>query len=78
MVWAPRGPIFDSTATRGDHHDLDTVPASTCPNVFDAGLASIAYHHIHHPDDAHRIIGRARRQAPIAIGPYGPEVLSYG
>ena len=57
---------------------IGTVQASTCPNVFDAGLASIAYHYLHNPDEAYRIIARARRQAPIAIGPYGPEVLSYG
>src|ERR1700676_678193 len=29
------------------------------------------------PDEAHRIIGQARQRAPIAIGPYGPEALSY-
>jgi uncharacterized protein YjlB len=47
---------------------IDTVQASTCPNVFDAGLPSIAYGHLHSPDEAHRIIGQGRRQAPIAIG----------
>jgi hypothetical protein len=29
------------------------------------------------PDEAHRITAAARRQAPIAIGPHGPEVLSH-
>ncbi|MGH3632829.1 MAG: cytochrome P450 [Mycobacterium sp.] len=56
---------------------IDTVPTSTCPSVFEAGLPSIAYDHLHNTDEAHRIIGRARQQAPIAIGPHGPEVLSY-
>jgi cytochrome P450 len=56
---------------------IDTVPIGTCPNVFDAGLPSVAYDHLHDPDEAHRIIGQARRQAPIAMGPHGPEVLSY-
>src|SRR5258708_5603007 len=56
---------------------IDTVPAGTCPNVFDAGLPSIAYQHLHNPDEAHRIIGQARQQTPIVIGPFGPEVLSY-
>ena len=56
---------------------IDTVQASTCPNVFDAGLPTIAYDHLHSPDEAHRIIAQARLQAPIAIGPHGPEVLSY-
>src|ERR1700722_11409132 len=48
-----------------------------CPSVFAAGLPSIAYDHLTDPDEAHRVIGDARRQAPIAIGPHGPEVLSY-
>jgi cytochrome P450 len=55
---------------------IDTVPTSTCPNFFEAALPSIAYDHLHNPDEAHRIIGQARRQAPIAMGPHGPEVLS--
>ena len=29
------------------------------------------------PDDAHRLIRQARQQAPIALGPHGPEVLTY-
>ena len=47
------------------------------PNAFEAGLPSIAYEHLTDPDEAHRVIADARSQAPIAIGPYGPEVLSY-
>ena len=49
----------------------------TCPSVFDAGLPTVAYDHLRDPDEAHRVIADARRQAPIAIGPHGPEVLSY-
>lgn len=45
--------------------------------VFDAGLPTLAYDHLHDPDEAHRVIADARRQAPIAIGPHGPEILSY-
>ena len=30
-----------------------------------------------HPDEAHAIIRKARQQAPIAIGPHGPELLTY-
>jgi cytochrome P450 len=51
---------------------IDTV----CPSVFDAGLPVIAYVDAQ-PDEAHEIIRRARRQAPIALGPYGPEILAY-
>lgn len=48
-----------------------------CPNVFEAGLPTIDYATAQHPDDAHAIIRRARVQAPIAIGPDGPELLTY-
>jgi cytochrome P450 len=46
-------------------------------SVFDAALPTIAYHGVRRPDIAHDIIARARRQAPVALGPYGPELLSY-
>ena len=29
------------------------------------------------PDEAHAIVRQARKQAPIAIGPHGPELLTY-
>ncbi|MGO9154008.1 cytochrome P450 [Mycobacterium sp.] len=48
-----------------------------CPSVFDAGLPVFRYDDLTDPDEALRVIADARRQAPIAIGPYGPEVLSY-
>ena len=58
---------------------MTTVQASlqTSPNVFDAGLPTFAYDHLTDPDEAHRVIADARVQAPIALGPHGPEVLSY-
>ncbi len=54
-----------------------TVDGSSCPSVFDAGLPTINYEHAQHPDEAHAIISQAREKAPIAIGPYGPELLTY-
>jgi hypothetical protein len=48
-----------------------------CPTVWEAGLPSIAYDHLNDPDAAHRAIADARRQGPLAMGPHGPEVLSY-
>ncbi|MGH3971243.1 MAG: cytochrome P450, partial [Mycobacterium sp.] len=33
--------------------------------------------HLNDPDAARHIIGQARRQSPMALGPHGPEVLSY-
>ncbi|HYR13537.1 MAG TPA: cytochrome P450, partial [Mycobacterium sp.] len=54
----------------------NTMPAAF-PSVFDAGLPSQDYLHTHDPEDAHRAIAQARRQAPIALGALGPEVLTY-
>lgn len=54
-----------------------TVDASTRPSVFDAGLPTIDYELCQGPDEAHKIIHRARQQASIAIGPHGPELLTY-
>ncbi|OBA71164.1 cytochrome [Mycobacterium sp. 1554424.7] len=53
------------------------VDAPIHPNVFDAGLPTIDYEHCQSPDEAHEILHAARRQAPIAIGPHGPELLTY-
>ncbi|GFG94666.1 cytochrome P450 [Mycobacterium timonense] len=54
-----------------------TTLISGCPSVFDAGLPVIAYDHLTDPDAAHGIIDEARELSPIAVGPHGPEVLSY-
>jgi cytochrome P450 len=54
-----------------------TVDRSNCPTVFEAGLPTINYAEAEHPDEAHAIISQAREKAPIAIGPYGPELLTY-
>ncbi|BBY02291.1 cytochrome P450 [Mycobacterium seoulense] len=56
---------------------MTTVQISHCPSVFDAGLPTFRYDHLTDPDEAHGVIHDARKQAPIAIGPHGPEVLSY-
>jgi cytochrome P450 len=54
-----------------------TVDRSSCPSVFDAGLPTIDYEDAQHPDEAHEIIRQARMRAPIALGPHGPELLTY-
>jgi len=54
-----------------------TVDRSSRPSVFDAGLPTINYEHAQHPDEAHAIISQVREQSQIAIGPYGPELLTY-
>jgi cytochrome P450 len=46
------------------------------PKFFDADLPKIDYE-AQSPDEAHAIIRQARLRAPIAIGPHGPELLTY-
>ena len=53
------------------------IDRPTCPNVFDADLPEIDYERCESLEEAHEIIRRARRQAPIAMGPHGPELLTY-
>jgi cytochrome P450 len=48
-----------------------------CPSVFEAKLPPIAYQDAQSPEEAHRRIREARQQGPIAMGPRGPEILSY-
>lgn len=56
---------------------VESLPAQRSPNVFDSGLPILAYEQARHPEEAHRLIGMARRRAPIAMGVHGPELLSY-
>jgi cytochrome P450 len=46
-------------------------------NVFNAGLPTLEYQSAPGPEEAHAIIANARRQAPIALAPHGPELLTY-
>ena len=45
--------------------------------VFEADLPIIDYEDAADPHEARRHIGKALEQGPIAMGPHGPEVLSY-
>jgi cytochrome P450 len=47
------------------------------PSVFDADLPTLAYDVEETPAEVYPRLQAAQRQAPIAIGPFGPEVLSY-
>ena len=55
----------------------DAIRTTSCPNVFETGLPTIAYDHLTDPFEAYHILADARQQAPIAVGPHGPVVLSY-
>ncbi|HWF69023.1 MAG TPA: cytochrome P450 [Mycobacterium sp.] len=52
---------------------VGTAPAS----VFDADLPTLTYDADETPAEVYPRIQEAQRQAPVAIGPFGPEVLSY-
>jgi cytochrome P450 len=47
------------------------------PSVFDADLPTLEYGADETPADVYPRLLAAQRQAPVALGPYGPEVLSY-
>ncbi|GAB3025263.1 cytochrome P450 [Mycobacterium bourgelatii] len=47
------------------------------PSVFDGALPVIAYDQLTDPAEAHRVIAETRAVSPIALGLYGPEVLTY-
>lgn len=49
----------------------------TAPNVFDAGLPTFDYGLTATPHDVLEDVRKAQSRAPIAIGPLGPEILSY-
>jgi cytochrome P450 len=47
------------------------------PSVFDAELPTLAYGAEESPAEVYPRLQAAQRQAPVAMGPHGPEVLSY-
>lgn len=55
--------------------DPQTLPQK--PSVFDAGLPTLSYDVTDTPQDIYPQFRAAQEQAPIALGPIGPEVLSY-
>ncbi len=48
-----------------------------CPDVFDAGLPTLDYDVTDTPAEVYPRIRQAQAQAPIAIGPFGPEIISH-
>src|SRR5262245_47502209 len=57
----------------GDLMTVDTVR----PSVFDAGLPTLDYDLDTTPAQLYPQALAAQQQAPIALGPFGPEILSY-
>lgn len=55
------------------------MPVNTAfPSIFEAGLPTLDYDVLATPEDAWIHLRESQSQAPIAIGPLGPEILSYG
>ena len=50
---------------------------TTKPSVFDAGLPTLSYDLTDTPQEIYPQFRAAQQEAPIALGPIGPEVLSY-
>jgi cytochrome P450 len=50
---------------------------TTSRNVFDAGLPTLTYHVTDTPQQIYPRFRAAQAEEPIALGPLGPEVLSY-
>ncbi|WP_460356790.1 cytochrome P450 [Mycobacterium sp. ZZG] len=46
-------------------------------NILEPDLPTIAYEHAAGPTEAHRLIATARARGPLAMGPHGPEALTY-
>lgn len=54
------------------------VNGSAAPSVFEADLPTLSYDLTATPQDIIEDLRTAQSRAPIAIGPLGPEILSYG
>jgi len=63
-------------SNRREVETLMTVNTAV-PNVFDAGLPTFSYDLTATPQDILENLRTAQSRAPIAIGPLGPEILSY-
>jgi cytochrome P450 len=50
---------------------------NTPTSIFDAQLPTIDYHGVRNSGEAHRIIAQVQQQTPIALSPFGPEILSH-
>src|SRR5882757_1634091 len=59
------------------HPGAQMIASTGAPRVFEAGLPTLEYDITESPQQVYARIRAAQRRAPIAVGPFGPEVLSY-
>jgi cytochrome P450 len=53
------------------------MTAHALPTINEVALPTIAYDDADTIDEVHEVIRQAREQGPFAVGPFGPEVLTY-
>src|SRR3954452_11797904 len=76
-------PLFANSNRSQSYGEYMTEQPSTVtirtaiPSVFDAGLPTLDYDLTTTPAQLYPRLVAAQQQAPIALGPFGPEVLSY-
>lgn len=63
--------------TRADPHSQSMTTSLSTPSVFDLDLPTVDYGDYRDVELIRREVRRARKHAPVAIGVYGPELLSY-
>jgi cytochrome P450 len=63
--------------TRGINQETVMAVGTTPASIFDADLPTLAYGPEETPAEVYPRLQAAQRQAPVALGPHGPEVLSY-
>jgi cytochrome P450 len=68
---------FDPDAEASRKTGMTRNMNSAAPNVFEAGLPTFTYGLTATPHDVLDNVRLAQSRAPIAIGPLGPEILSY-
>ena len=71
-----RPPYADESLSDASKETVMTVGTAP-PSVFDADLPTLSYGVDETPAAVYPRLRAAQQQAPIAIGPLGPEVLSY-
>jgi cytochrome P450 len=81
IVWResrePEESVMTVGSARPNGFPRRSARPNVSPSVFDAGLPTLVYDDTETLAEVYPRFQEAQRQAPIALGPHGPEVLSY-
>jgi cytochrome P450 len=77
MVFSYRKRIVGTVDPTRRHSVTTDIVGARAPCVFDADLPTLPYFDSEYQEHPHRLNRQARHQGPVAMGPLGPEVLSY-